>query len=89
MILGQNKKMFSFDSLEDLRADPFPFMIACSRGAGVGVDGVETAAACLLVLTLDMFPYRSVCRNPLLVSRGRSFLQCGGLKEYLGEEDDS
>lgn len=52
MILGQNRKMFSFVSfLADLWADPFPFMIACSRGAGVGVEGVDTAAACLRVLT--------------------------------------
>jgi hypothetical protein len=29
-------------------------MIVCSRGAGVGVEGVDTAAACLLVLTPDI-----------------------------------
>lgn len=33
-------------------------MTTCSLGAGVGVDGEETAAACLLVLTLDMSFYR-------------------------------
>jgi hypothetical protein len=29
--------------------------VTCSLGAGVGVDGVDTAAACLRVLTPDMF----------------------------------
>jgi hypothetical protein len=40
-----------------LRATPFPFMTTCagsSLGAGVGVDGVDTAAACLLVRTPDI-----------------------------------
>ena len=45
--------MFSLGSFPDLCADPFPFIMACSRGAGVGVEGVDTAAACLLVLTPD------------------------------------
>jgi len=34
--------------------------MTCSLGAGVGVDGVETAAACLRVLTLDICSYRSM-----------------------------
>jgi hypothetical protein len=33
-------------------------MMTCSLGAGVGVDGVETAAACLRVLTLDIYSSR-------------------------------
>lgn len=33
---------------------------SCPRGTGVGVEGVETAAACLRVRTLDMFPYQGV-----------------------------
>jgi hypothetical protein len=35
-------------------------MVTCSLGAGVGVDGVETAAACLRVLMPDMVPYRNL-----------------------------
>lgn len=37
----------------DLCADPFPFIITCSFGAGDGVDGLEIAAACMRVLTLE------------------------------------
>ncbi len=33
---------------------------SCPRGAGVGVDGVETAAACLRVRILDIFSYQEV-----------------------------
>jgi hypothetical protein len=38
-------------------------MVTCSLGAGVGVDGVDTAAACLRVLILDMLPYRSLLQG--------------------------
>lgn len=52
--LGQKRKMFSFFSvLATLWADPLPFTVASSRGAGEGVDGVDMAA-CLRVLTPDI-----------------------------------
>jgi hypothetical protein len=38
---------------------------SCSRGAGVGVEGLETAAACLRVRTLDIFAYQDLDVNVL------------------------
>lgn len=68
-------------------------MTACSpRGAGEGVAGVETAAACLRVRTLDMVPcvlvYRCVrCRVSCLLEGGYlEIFDCVCCKWTSGEQ---
>jgi hypothetical protein len=45
-----------------LFADPFSLIAASLLGAGDGVDGLGTAAACLLVLTFDAEDIVLICR---------------------------
>jgi hypothetical protein len=61
MMLGQNRKMFSFSSSSSCETigecEPLPFMTIRSWffDAGVGVDGVDAAAAAFLrVRMLDI-----------------------------------
>jgi hypothetical protein len=51
-------------------------MTSCPRGVRVGVEGVETAAACLRVRTLDIFPYQDVCQCP----------EASGILSRVGDE---
>lgn len=56
MTFGMNKKMFSLGSsfAGTTPVGPLPFIVLSSFGAGEGVDGTVSAAACRLVLTPDI-----------------------------------